>query len=230
MNAAAGEFTGYQYSSITDPSSTAPTATATPRTHKTWQVVLASLLLVTLGVFLGRTNNSNNNNSSNNSSSPSLSRQSAGQARQADYNTVDLWGKSRSPVTKFLNPMGLYLDFGLSDAALVVQEKTKTEHLYISGMVALDPGGDRVIAEGDMCGQLKAALDNVDRVLSEADMDQSHVVKARVFSTNMPALLECWEPVYVEYMKGHTPPCTAVGTTALYMPELMVEVEMEAVK
>src|SRR5271155_5952739 len=74
-------------------------------------------------------------------------------------------------------------DFGYSQAVLV--DKT----LYISGSVAADANG-RLVAPGDMAGQMRAAYSNVRRTLGAHGAGFDEVVKETIYTTNMDALLK----------------------------------------
>jgi enamine deaminase RidA (YjgF/YER057c/UK114 family) len=74
-------------------------------------------------------------------------------------------------------------DFGYSQAVLI--DKT----LYISGSVAADQNG-RLVAPGDMAGQMRAAYSNIRRTLAAHGADFDEVVKETIYTTNMDALLK----------------------------------------
>src|ERR1039458_2174189 len=74
-------------------------------------------------------------------------------------------------------------DFGYSQAVLI--EKT----LYISGSVAADQNG-RLVAPGDLAGQMRAAYANIRRTLAASGLDFEHVVKETIYTTDMDALLK----------------------------------------
>ena len=67
-------------------------------------------------------------------------------------------------------------DFGYSQAVLI--DKT----LYISGSVAADSKG-RLVAPGDMAGQVRAAYSNIRRTLAAHGADFDEVVKEKKLVT-----------------------------------------------
>src|SRR6202035_3353179 len=71
-------------------------------------------------------------------------------------------------------------DFGYSQAVLI--DKT----LYISGSVAVDQNG-RLVASGDMAGQMRAAYSNIRRTLAAHGAAFDEVVKETIYTTDMDA-------------------------------------------
>lgn len=109
-----------------------------------------------------------------------------------------------------------------------------TRRLRCSGQVALEPDPDSemglgVAHVGDMAGQLSAALKSVDDVLAEADMDRSNIVFINFFTTDIDDFLANYGS-YAEWIapSGVMPPQSLIGVSRLVMPDLLVEVEVEA--
>ena len=130
-----------------------------------------------------------------------------------------------------VNPAEWGLAFQMSQGE-VVEGAART--LHTSGQVAVkvDPDaefGISVVAPGDMRGQIAAALGNVDEVLTTAGMERSNIVHLNFFVTDMAGFLENYD-VYASWIgeADITPPQSLIGTTELFMPELMVEVEITA--
>src|SRR6201994_5003341 len=92
-------------------------------------------------------------------------------------------------------------DFGYSQAVLI--DKT----LYISGSVAADESG-RLVAAGDMAGQMRAAYNNIRRTLEAHGADFDLVVKETIYTTNMDALLKAAD-LRFEYYDKETLPTTS---------------------
>src|SRR5260221_635404 len=85
-------------------------------------------------------------------------------------------------------------DFGYSQAVLV--DKT----LYISGSVAADQNG-RLVASGDMAGQMRAAYSNIRRTLAAHGACFNDAANEEIYTTNMDALLKASDLRFEYYGK-----------------------------
>ena len=93
---------------------------------------------------------------------------------------------------------GYEKDFGYSQAVLI--DKT----LYVSGSVSVDANG-RLVAAGDMAGQLRAAYANIRRTLAAHGADFDEVVKETIYTTDMDALLKSSDVRFEYYDKERLP-------------------------
>jgi len=112
-------------------------------------------------------------------------------------------------------------DFGYSQAVLI--DKT----LYISGSVAADETG-RLVAPGDMTGQLRAAYGNVRRTLAAHGAGFGEVVKETIYTTNMDALVKASDLRFEYYDKERLPTTSWVQVQRLVDPGFLVEIEVIA--
>jgi 2-iminobutanoate/2-iminopropanoate deaminase len=112
-------------------------------------------------------------------------------------------------------------DFGYSQAVLI--DKT----LYISGSVAADQNG-RLVAPGDMAGQMRAAYANIRRTLAAHGADFEEVVKETIYTTNMDALLKASDLRFEYYDKERLPTTSWVQVQRLVDPGFLVEIEVIA--
>jgi enamine deaminase RidA (YjgF/YER057c/UK114 family) len=112
-------------------------------------------------------------------------------------------------------------DFGYSQAVLI--DKT----LYVSGTVAVDSNG-RLVAPGDMAGQLRAAYANVRRTLAAHGADFDEVVKETIYTTDMDALLKASDVRFEYYDKERLPTVSWVQVQRLVDPGFLVEIEVVA--
>ncbi len=99
--------------------------------------------------------------------------------------------------------------------------------VYVSGTTATDPSG-KILAPGDAYAQTVQVMRNIENALQRLGLGLEHVVRTRVYLTDM----ERWE----EVAKGHSesfgeihPATSFVGVTRLVDPEMLVEIEAEAV-
>jgi len=110
-------------------------------------------------------------------------------------------------------------DFGYSQAVMV--DKT----LYISGSVAADEAG-RLVAPGDMAGQMRAAYSNIKRTLDAHGADFEEVVKETVYTTNMDAFLKASDLRFEYYNKDLLPTTSWVQVQRLVDPGFLVQIEV----
>jgi 2-iminobutanoate/2-iminopropanoate deaminase len=109
--------------------------------------------------------------------------------------------------------------FGYSQAILV--DKT----LYVSGTLPVDSNG-RLVAPGDMAGQMRAVYDNIRRTLEANGATFEFVVKETVYTTNMDALLKAADLRFDYYGKEHLPAISWVEVRRLADPGFLVMVDV----
>ena len=133
----------------------------------------------------------------------------------------------RTPV----NPTDWGLGFYMNQGEIV---EGATRHLRCSGQVALEPDpaaelGLGVAHVGDIRSQMQAALASVDELLAEAGMDRSNIVFINFFTTDIDGFLENYD-AYAEWIapSGVMPPQSLIGVARLVMPDLLVEIEVQA--
>lgn len=99
--------------------------------------------------------------------------------------------------------------------------------VFVSGCAPIAPDGS-VAAPGDVKGQTKRCFEIIEAALVEAGADLKHIVRTRVFLTDMTRWREAGE-VHGELFKDIEPACSFLGTSALINPGWLVEVEADAV-
>jgi len=97
-------------------------------------------------------------------------------------------------------------------------------HVWVSGAVGMTDDG--TVPEGAVA-QFDLALDIIDQCLRAAGAGPEHVVKVRLFLTDM-ADRGSINPRRIAYFGEHRPASTLVEVTALVDPRLKVEIECEA--
>jgi enamine deaminase RidA (YjgF/YER057c/UK114 family) len=98
--------------------------------------------------------------------------------------------------------------------------------VFVSGSTATKD--DQVVGVGDPAAQTRQTVATIDKALREAGSSMDEVVRYRLFLTNaedFPAVLK----VLSETFGGIHPCGTGVVVTALIRPELVVEIEVDAV-
>lgn len=97
----------------------------------------------------------------------------------------------------------------------------------VSGTTATDEDGDVVVGD-DPYAQTRKTLENVERALEDAGATVADVVRTRMYVTDA----DNWEAVgraHGEYFEDVRPATTLVEVSRLIDPEMLVEVEAEAV-
>ncbi|GAB2993439.1 RidA family protein [Saccharothrix stipae] len=100
--------------------------------------------------------------------------------------------------------------------------------LICSGQDSVDADGTPV-HPGDMAAQLTLALDNLEAVLSGADMTLGNVVRLTVYSTDVDELIKNWGQLTDRFGKSNSRFTTSVvGVERLAAPGLLVLLEANA--
>ncbi|WBQ13707.1 RidA family protein [Hyphomonadaceae bacterium BL14] len=101
--------------------------------------------------------------------------------------------------------------------------------VWVSGTVAVDPQGDP-FAPGDAGAQAARCLEIIVAALEQAGARPEHVVRTRMFVTDMaPETQAAVGAAHRSVFADCPPASTMVGVTALAAPEFVVEIEAEAV-
>lgn len=99
--------------------------------------------------------------------------------------------------------------------------------IFISGTTSVDENGN-VIGIGDSYQQTKYILEKTAKTLEQIGTDLSSVTRTRIFTTK----IDEWKEIgraHAEYFKDIRPASTMVEVKRLVQPELVVEIELDAV-
>lgn len=99
--------------------------------------------------------------------------------------------------------------------------------VFVTGTTATDESGN-LVGAGDAYCQAKQALSNIERVLQRAGASMKDVVRTRIFVTDISR----WQDVgraHAEFFREIRPATTMVEVSKLIVPEMLVEIEADAV-
>ena len=125
-----------------------------------------------------------------------------------------------------VNPWTWQDNFGFSQAIETTNHKRV---LRCSGQTSVNAGGEPMHA-GDMGSQIALATDNLETVLKAADMTLANVVRINLYTTDVDATLQHFASLEHRLgAAGVQPACTLLGVARLFLPDLMIELEADAV-
>jgi enamine deaminase RidA (YjgF/YER057c/UK114 family) len=99
--------------------------------------------------------------------------------------------------------------------------------VHVAGTTALDASG-RLVGKGDARAQTVQTLQNIEAALERAGVRLQDVVRTRLYVTDIAR----WEEIgraHGEVFRDIRPACTMVEVKGLVDPDMLVEIEAEAI-
>jgi enamine deaminase RidA (YjgF/YER057c/UK114 family) len=101
------------------------------------------------------------------------------------------------------------------------------DHIYVTGTAPVDDEG-RTFAPGDAYAQTRRCLEIIQNALQDLDGDLDCVVRTRMFVTDISRWQD-YGRAHGEFFAKHPPATTMVEVRSLIDPEMLVEIEADAV-
>lgn len=124
---------------------------------------------------------------------------------------------------KLLNPDNITSPASNYSQGVVVPANAR--RLIISGQIGIDPDGS--IVEG-IDAQMRRCWNNIFAILAEAGMTKKDLARIIVYVTQ-PGVTATYRRIRDEMLEGHAPAATYLVIKELAHPDLLVEIEGEAV-
>lgn len=125
-----------------------------------------------------------------------------------------------------VNPVTWSVEMGFNQGEVVTGH---TRTLYCSGQTAMEADGTPQ-HEGDMAAQVALSLDNLEAVLTAAEMSLANLVRLNVYTTDVDLLFQHYGVLASRLGAAQVAPTTTMlGVVRLAIPGQMIELEGTAV-
>ena len=128
-------------------------------------------------------------------------------------------------IRRAVNPWDWSIKLGYNQAEII---DGVSRQVICAGQTAVNGDGNPQHL-GDMRAQINLALDNMEAVLSAADMNLSNVIKLGIYATDVDEALKNFDLLGMRFGSHQVaPPMSLLGVTRLAIPGLLFEIEATA--
>jgi len=110
---------------------------------------------------------------------------------------------------------------------IVVEDGTSHTHVYLAGRTSRTLDGD-IACKGDMRGQIREVCKAIQIALESVGATLADVTRTTTYTTDMKAYFAAIDERF-KFFKPPYPTSTLIGVASLAMPEMLVEIEVEAI-
>jgi len=100
--------------------------------------------------------------------------------------------------------------------------------VFVTGTAPVDESGAGTFAPGDPYAQAGRCLELIERALRSFGADRTRIARTRLFVTDISRWAE-YGRAHAEFFGEHRPTTTMVEVRRLIAPEMMIEIEADAV-
>lgn len=100
-------------------------------------------------------------------------------------------------------------------------------HIYLAGRTARLPNGE-LAGKGDMRAQIRLVCENIKIALESVGAALADVVRTTAYTTDIEDYYRCCDE-RLKFFKDPLPTSTLVGISRLGMPDMLIEIEVEAI-
>jgi len=110
---------------------------------------------------------------------------------------------------------------------VVIVKTNDHAHIYVAGRASRGLNGD-VVGKGDMRTQIGKVCENIQLSLEAVGATMADVTRSITYTTDMKAYFAAIDERW-KYFKEPLPTSTLIGVACLAMPDMLVEIELEAI-
>lgn len=100
--------------------------------------------------------------------------------------------------------------------------------VFVTGTAPIDASGAGTHAPGDAYAQCRRCLELIEQAISAFGIGRARIVRTRMFVTDISRWAE-FGRAHAEFFEKHRPTTTMVEVRALIDPEMLIEIEADAV-
>jgi enamine deaminase RidA (YjgF/YER057c/UK114 family) len=100
--------------------------------------------------------------------------------------------------------------------------------VFVTGTAPVDESGTATFAPGDAYAQARRCLELIERALAGFGADRTRIARTRMFVTDIDRWAE-FGRAHAEFFAEHRPTTTMVEVRRLIAPDMLIEIEADAV-